>query len=126
MPLVVRAFPILEGMEREVRRFAKELSGPRRQEAAVFYRSFGVRRESWYLQQTPQGPLVISVTEIDEPEVQAPQYAQSTRQFDLWYKDQVRRLSGVDPEIEPLGPPTEALFEFHEDPEDPLDSTRAH
>jgi hypothetical protein len=113
MPLVVRAFPLLPGKEEELRQFAAELSGPRRAEAAEFYGSFSVPRESWHLQQTEHGPLVIGVTEIPEPvQEKANEYAASTRPFDRWFKDKVKHLTGIDPDAEPLGPPTEEIFNF--------------
>lgn len=126
MSLIVRAFPVLPGMEKEICRFAEELSGPRRAEASAFYRSFGVRQESWHLQQTPEGLIVIGVTEVDEPEAKAPEYAHSQRRFDLWFKEQVKRLTGIDPEVEPLGPPTETLFEFRDQDEPVLEMNRDH
>lgn len=113
MPLVVRAFPLLPGKEEDLRQLVAELSGPRRAEADEFYRSFAVAHESWHLQQTPQGALVIGVTEIGEPvEEKAQSYAASSRPFDRWFKDQVKRLTGIDPDSEPLGPPTEEVFSF--------------
>ncbi len=113
MPLVVRAFPVLPGKVEDLRTFAAELTGPRRSEAAEFYRQFGVRHESWHLQQTPHGALVIAITDlIEEPHNAAQAYAVSERPFDLWYKDQVRHLSGSDPDVEPLGPPTEAILDW--------------
>lgn len=112
MPFVVRAFPLLPGKEEELRQFAAELSGPRRAEAAEFYGSFSVPRESWHLQQTPNGALVIGVTEVGEVEATAQKYAASNRPFDRWFKDQVKRLTGIDPDSEPLGPPTEEVFSF--------------
>lgn len=113
MPFVVRAFPLLPGREEELHRVVAELSGPRRAEADEFYRSFGVVHESWHLQQTPHGALVIGVTEIGgEVEATAQRYAASSRPFDRWFKDQVKRLTGIDPDSEPLGPPTEEVFSF--------------
>ena len=113
MPFVVRAFPLLPGKEEELRQFVAECSGPRCAEAGEFYRSFAVAHESWHLQQTPNGALVIAVTELGEPaEETARKYAASERPFDRWFKDQVKRLSGIDPDKEPLGPPTEEVFSF--------------
>lgn len=113
MPFVVRAFPLLPGKEEELRQFAAELSRPRRAEAGEFYGSFAVAHESWHLQQTPNGALVICVTELGEPvEATAQKYAASNRPFDRWFKDQVKRLTGIDPDSEPLGPPTEEVFSF--------------
>jgi len=115
MPLVVRAFPVLPGREKQVREFAAAMAGGRKAEAAAFYRSFGVSHESWHLQHTEHGDWVIGVTEVsDDLEKKAQAYATSERPFDRWFKDQVQRLTGIDPDVEPLGPPTETLFEFSE------------
>jgi hypothetical protein len=112
MPLIVRAFPVLPGKEEDIRQFAAEMAGPRRQEAEEFYRSFGVIRESWHYQETPHGPLVISVTDVEgELSGKAQAYADSVRPFDLWFKDQVRNLTGIDPQIQPMGPPSEVIFD---------------
>ena len=112
MPLIVRAFPVLRGKEEDIRKFAAEMAGPRRQEAEEFYRSFGVIRESWHYQETPHGPQVIGVTEIDgEISARAQAYADSIRPFDRWFKDQVRNLTGIDPNVQPLGPPSEVIFD---------------
>jgi hypothetical protein len=116
MPLVVRAFPVLPGKEKDVRKLAAEMAGPRREEAAKFFKSFGVARESWHYQDTPpHGPLVIGVTEIDDdPEARGREYAASDRPFDRWFKDQVRNLTGIDPDTRPLGPPSERIFDTQE------------
>ncbi len=112
MPLIVRAFPVLRGKEDDVRRLAAEMAGPRREEAKEFYRSFGVVRESWHYQETPHGPLVIGVTEVDgDLSTIAQEYAESNRPFDRWFKDQVQNLSGIDPDSQPLGPPSEVIFD---------------
>lgn len=116
MPMLVRAFPVLPGKEDQLRAFAKEMAGARNAEAREFYRNFQVTHESWYLQQTPHGAWVIGVTEVNAPiEPAAKEYAASNRPFDRWFKDQVHQLSGINPDLEPLGPPTEALFEFDAD-----------
>lgn len=112
MPLVVRAFPVLAGKEHLVRELAAALKTSRAAEAAEFYSRLGVRGESWHLQHTPYGVWVIGVTDVDSPEERAPQYAGSRHDFDVWFKEQVLALSGVDPEKQPLGPPTEEIFSF--------------
>jgi hypothetical protein len=111
MPLVVRAFPVLQGKEEDIRNLAAEMAGARREEAQEFYRHFGVLRESWHYQETPYGPMVIGVTEVEEPDAKAREYAESNRPFDRWFKDQVRNLTGIDPDAQPLGPPSEVIFD---------------
>jgi uncharacterized damage-inducible protein DinB len=110
MSYVVRAFPVLEGQEDRVRELARAMAAERSAEAAKFYSAFGVRHESWHLQETPQGLWVIAVSDIDEPDQRAAEYAAATEEFAGWFKQQVLALSGIDPQTQPLGPPTEALF----------------
>ena len=114
MALVVRAFP-LRGSVSDLHRFAEELNGARARDAAQFYRHYGVDEESWHLQDTPHGPWVIAVTSLADPAEAAPRYANATEQFHAWFKDQVLALSGVDPNQQPLGPPTSEVFRWSAD-----------
>lgn len=110
MSLLVRAFPIIVD-RREVEKLAAEMR-ERAADVRRFYESFGVTRETWFYQETPHGPLVIGVTEVNEIENAARDYAQTTEHFAAWFKNRVKQLSGVDPNEQPLGPPTEQIFEF--------------
>ena len=113
MPLVVRAFPVTPGQEAAARQFAADLTGSRRQEAEAFYRRFGILRECWHLQDTPSGPWVIAVTDMSgEPAVTGQAYAATQAGFERWFKDQVRAVTGIDQDNQPLGPPTEILLDF--------------
>jgi hypothetical protein len=110
---VVRAFPVLAGKEDALREFASELAS-RRGETNSFFEQFGISHESWHLQDTPAGPMVIGVTEISRTPVSAAaqQYKASERPFDRWFKDRVREMTGVDPDEVPLGPATECIFDW--------------
>src|SRR5690242_21747882 len=112
MALVVRAFPVLPGREAEFRSFAAAMTNERAAEAAAFYKGLGVRQESWHLQRTAHGDWVIGVTDVDAPARRAPQYAAAQEAFHRWFKDQVLHLTGIDPDTQPLGPPTEELFSW--------------
>lgn len=114
MALVVRAFPVREGMEDGVRDIARTMSGERAAQAAEFFAALGVRHESWHLQETPAGPWVIAVSEIDAPEERARQYSASQEAFASWFKERVLELTGIDPQTQPLGPPTEPIFHWTE------------
>ena len=82
-------------------------------EARDFYARYGVSRESWHVQRTPHGTWIIGVTQLgDMPvDVAARQFGESERPFDRWFKDQILRLSGVNVDEQPLGPPTECIFD---------------
>ena len=113
MQLIVRAFPVLPGKTEEMRQFAAAMRSTRAADAADFHRRIGVARESWHLQSTPAGDWVIGVTQIPEKPIDtaAREYAASQHAFDRWFKEQVRLVTGIDPETTPLGPPTECIFD---------------
>lgn len=114
MSYVVRAFPLLPGKEDTFRRFAQELRVTKARETRDFFARYGVRHESWHLQTTPNGQWVIVVTDISQRPVDevASDYASSAADFDVWFKSQVKEISGIDPDEQPLGPPTECAFEI--------------
>lgn len=109
MSLIVRAFPVRSSVE-DLKAFASALSNERRAETAAFYRRYGVVHESWHLQETPEGRWVIGITSIDDADEAAPRYAESSAEFDRWFKDQVMKVSGINPDSQPLGPPTTQVF----------------
>jgi len=110
MSRIVRAFPVLN--ESEFREFVQEVNGARSGDAADFYQRHGVTRETVHWQQTPTGPWIIVVTEVADVEEAASQYAASEKPYDRWFKGQIHRLTGINPDLEPLGPPTEQIFEW--------------
>jgi len=109
MPLLVRAFPVICD-RKDVEQFAADMR-QRSEDARRFYQGFGVRRESWFFQDTPHGALVIGVTDIADMEAAGRDYAQTSEHFATWFKDRVKELSGIDPNEQPLGPPTEMIFD---------------
>jgi hypothetical protein len=118
MAMVVRAFPILPGKEQAARDFAALVGSSRRGEASLFYQRYGVTRESWHLQKTDDGAFIIVVTElgaapaVDAVHAQAHAYAKAQGTFERWFKDSVRDLCGVNPDEQPLGPPTETILDW--------------
>jgi hypothetical protein len=116
MSLLVRAFP-LKAPVSDLQKFTEVLKGERKEQLEAFYEAYGVTHESWYLQHTEQGPLVIGLTQLLDAHAAAPQYAQAQEGFARWFKDQIKALSGVDPDLAPLGPPTELVFEWSDSEE---------
>jgi hypothetical protein len=115
MPRVVRAFPLEKGItKKDVEAFARDLKGKHRDQLDRLFKGFGVIRETWYFQDGPLGPQVICHTELGHVESAAKKYQESQEEFAVWFKKQVDRLSGVDPNKDPLGPPTEKLFDWPE------------
>lgn len=106
--LVVRAYPLHDRPELE--KFIGELRS-KPEETRSFYDRHSAE-EAWFLQNTEDGPLVIAVLAVDDPGRAAKTYGESTDPFDVWFKQRVIEVSGVDPNKTPLGPPSEEIFQF--------------
>lgn len=112
MTTLVRAFPVLPGKEGQIRALAEEVQGERRFQADEFYRRMGIVRETWHLQQTEAGPMCIVCTQLNNLDEAARAYAASEHPYDAWFKQQVRKISGIDPSREPKGPWSEQVFDW--------------
>ncbi|AVP97296.1 hypothetical protein C7S18_08870 [Ahniella affigens] len=109
MNLIVRAFPLLVSPE-ELQRFIDAmLANPARH---AFYRRYNIAHESWHLQAIPGGHQVICVTQMHELTDEPERYAASDQSFDVWFKEHVQRLTGIDPTVAPLGPPSHEVYGF--------------
>jgi hypothetical protein len=111
MSIVIRAFPLRRPLT-ELHALAATLQGQRSADTDHFYKRYGVVHESWHLQDTPAGPLVIGLTILDDPGQAAPRYASASDEFDGWFKGQVLHLTGVNPNETPLGPETQQVFSW--------------
>jgi hypothetical protein len=96
MAMTAFAAPIIQGKTEELRQWCAELAGPRREEYLASRRRLGVTSERAYLQQTPQGDIVVIVVEAED----LPRYFQgmatSQEPFDVWFRERVQDLHGLD------------------------------
>lgn len=110
MAFLVRAFPIIRPVE-ELESFLTALRGDKSGEVERFYAQYGVSQELAYVQELDQGKkILIVVTVLSDAQEAAPRYARATDKFQSWFKGQILRLTGVDPNAAPLGPPTKEVF----------------
>ncbi|HYR29944.1 MAG TPA: hypothetical protein VEU30_15855 [Thermoanaerobaculia bacterium] len=78
----------------------------------AFYETYGISREAWFFQHANTGDVVIAVTDAAEPvREHASDYGAAQDAFATWFKDSVKKLTGIDPNVMPLGPPTEQVFD---------------
>ena len=103
------AFPILPGKTEAGKEFAKTCMGPRRAEFAESLKAGGVRKESWFLQKTPQADMVIVYFEAENVEKAFDTLAKSKSPFALWFKQQVKSVTGFDLEQRMTEPPPEEI-----------------
>jgi hypothetical protein len=114
MELLVRAFHIPESRIEEFRSFSEELLRRRRRDTDSLFRRFGVASESWHVQRTAGGAIVILTTWVDDLERAPRALAASRDPFHVWFKQQLLRLTGTDPNREPLGPSKQVVFEWRD------------
>ncbi len=112
MELLVRAFRIPESRLEELKDFSQELLERRRRDTESMFRRFGIESEVWHLHRTPSGPVLVMTTWISDLDKAPKAFAASRDPFHMWFKQQVLRISDVDPGREPLGPPQQPVFEW--------------
>jgi hypothetical protein len=109
MAQLALALPCLPGGAAKARQLAAECHGPRRAEFEEFHRRVGLTGERWYLQQTPQGELLVLTLEGD-PQRAIAKLGTSDHPFDRWFKERVREIHGVDFNQPLPGPAPEEIF----------------
>lgn len=88
--------PVLPGKRVRLEELAKNLSGPKRGDFDASEKRVKMRKESWYLQSTPQGELCIVYGEADNVPKSVADWAASKDPFDLWLKTQLKEITGID------------------------------
>ena len=116
---IVLTFPILDGKVEAWRRFCQELSGSRQQLYEASRQRLGVTCERLALVDTAFGAT--SVTTLEAPDIAQAlgQIISSDLPFDVWYRDRLQELHGVNLAgyeqfalPTPLPPNQELLFEW--------------
>jgi hypothetical protein len=103
------ALPILPGQTAAARAFLRELGGPRQQDLAACGQSVGINKETWAIQQTPQGDFFVAYLAGEDLAHAFTQFAASQTEFDRWFKQQVQETTGADLNTPPPGPISEIL-----------------
>lgn len=103
MDHVCLAFPILPGKTADARTFQQELDTTRKAEYAVSEKRMKVHREYWYLAESPNGDLLIAFFDTDDLNAAVGAFIQSQDPFDLWFKQSLKEVTGVDFENLPPG-----------------------
>ena len=86
--------PILPGKTEAAYAFANDLSTTRRSD--MDKSQIAVTKESWFIQETPQGNFIIVYYHAPDADKVFENLAASTEPFDVWFKQQVLEITGVD------------------------------
>jgi hypothetical protein len=101
--------PILPGQTAAARAFLQELGGPRKQDLAACGDSVGIAKETWAIQQMPQGDFFVAYLAGEDLGHAFREFAASQSEFDCWFKQQVQQTTGADLNTPPPGPISEIL-----------------
>jgi len=104
------ALPCLPGGGQKLRELAAICGGSRRAEFEDFHSRVGLTGERWFIQQTPQGELCLITLEGD-PGGAIGKLGASDHPFDVWFRNSVKEVHGVDFSQPMPGPPPDLVFE---------------
>lgn len=91
------AIPLLPGMtEADREALASCWTGERRPDHAASRRRHGITRESVWIQETPAGDVAVVLIESDDLRAALGGIATSAEPFDVWFRDHVAAVHGVD------------------------------
>ena len=109
MPEASVVFPLLPGKREALAEFVEKLNGERHAEYVAS--QVTVVQESWFVQPTPMGDLIIVHLEAPDPLAVFAGLAVSEEPFDAWFRAQVQDITGVDLTQMPPGLP-ERVFHY--------------
>jgi hypothetical protein len=104
-------FPIKAGREEDARTFAAETAGPRRSGLEEHLVRSDVTRETWSLQETPMGSLMLVWFEGDVEKAFA-DLVTGGSEYTTWFRSRVLDITGVDLGAPPEGPPPAVLVDY--------------
>jgi hypothetical protein len=105
------AFPVLPGKSDEARKLADDTMA-RSEEFNTSQRNGGITKEHWSLQETPAGAFVLVYFECSDVEQAFGTLGASTDDFDVWFREQVKDVSGVDLGAPPEEPPPDIILNW--------------
>jgi hypothetical protein len=109
MATLLFALPIKPGQTEAARAFAQECIGPRYADYDASEQHIGIQVENWYLQRNAAGQFFTIQVEGPDLISSLGAFISSREPFDLWFKEQLASLTGIDLNAGP--PPNEMVAE---------------
>ena len=112
MDRVCFALPVLEDKTEDARAFFEELETQRKSDYAASEQRINISKESWHLQHSPQGDLLLAYIESPDFANAIGMFSQSQDAFDQWFKRRIAEVTGIDLNDPPPGPLSEPLSSY--------------
>lgn len=104
MQYALLSLPIHTGCSPEARAFLEQLEWERKSQYAASEQRLGITKELWAIQDKPTGLQFVVFLQSPDIGASISQFVTSTDEFDQWFKQQVKRTTGVDLNLMPPGP----------------------
>ena len=89
------AIPLVPGKTEAHRQVAEEVKGPRREAFDAFHDRAGVT-EDWWIEETPDGDLVLVYLESEDLAGAMEHLARSDEDAEAWFKERLMETQGID------------------------------
>jgi hypothetical protein len=96
MDHICMALPLLNGKTAAARTFLQQLDTTRRAEFDRSEQRIGISKELWYLARLPSGDHLIGYIESADFNRALSSFVGSRDPFDLWFKEEMLNVTGVD------------------------------
>lgn len=96
MAQVAFVVPIIPGKKAKLEEFAKTLSGAKKEEFKESQKLFETTKETWFLQTTPAGDMIIVYSEMADVAKNMGGWIASKRPFEQWLKNEIKEITGLD------------------------------
>ena len=107
---LVLVVPILKGRVGDVRRLAAALTSSKSREFEESQKTLGIEKESWFL--SSSGDCVIVYIEGKDVSKSVTDLISSKAPFDLWIKNEVMKVTGVDWNDPPTSPVPQLILRY--------------
>jgi hypothetical protein len=106
------AIPISPGKRDAFREFTQALAGPKSKEFADMEKRTKTNKETWFLQPSPKGDTVVVYFECEDLQSALQNLATSKNTFDVWFKDELGKITGMDFNKPMDGPMPEQVLNY--------------
>ncbi len=96
MDHVCVVFPVLPGKTEAARAFMRDVDGPRMAEYDRSEQAIGISKELWFLASLPTGDALVGYIEAADFGKAVGQFGASNEPFDVWFKQRMLEVTGVD------------------------------
>ncbi len=112
MASLALAIPVLPGKSQAAREMFKTIKTEKWREYDESQKRAGILKERDFLQPSPMGDMVILYMESDDFNKAFSEFATSKDSFDVWLKEEIKKVSGVDFNEPSSGPLPEQLMSY--------------